>query len=63
MMIKGRIERRENEDRMVENLIKNGQLDLKERFNHRYMSNVARHHLDWSLGRLQKAVDRIIKKK
>ena len=60
-MAKGREERREKEEKMVRNLIDNGQLELSKRFNHKYMSNIARHYLDWSLGRLQNAVDRIIK--
>ena len=61
-MAKGRYERRLKEESMVQNMIDNGQLDLSQRFDHEKMSNLARHSLDWSLGRLQNTVDRLIKK-
>lgn len=56
---KKRYDRQAKENEMVRNLVGQGQLDLDKRLDHSHMSNIARHSLDWSLGRLQKAVERV----
>jgi hypothetical protein len=62
MLPKVRYERKQADEKAVLTMIKNGQFDLGQRLDHKYMENMARHSLDWPIGRLNAAVDRIIEK-
>lgn len=48
--------------RKVTAMIENGQLELKECSNYDYVANMARHSLDWSVGRLHKILNRLQKR-
>ena len=57
-----RQKRRLEEENKVRALISNDQFDLKRHTDTKYMGMVAREILDWSQGRLQKTVERILTK-
>lgn len=54
---------RYTDEAKIHNLVVQGQLDLSQIYDDKYMSNAARNWLDWSPGRFKAAVERYVERR